>query len=352
MQRGQIIPRGDNKYLLRVYAGRDGGGKRIYVSKTFEGTISAARKALTAMNSDKDTKTLVVPMRTNMKDFLTGWVESKQDLSPRSRRQYRDIINKKLVPALGAIRLTALESQAVQRMVNELVKKGYSANTIEYVHRVLHSALEWACKMRLIHRNPADNIMKPKREKTVTADSVFSREEVQELLQSCKGDRLGPLWTLLVGTGLRPGEAVALTWDAVTLEGDPQVSVHRMNVDASIVNQVKTRASRRVVSLPGFVVEALRVNASSRRSFVFALVQTIKTTTLCLQRSSEGRSMWLISVSLGIAFSSARSSAASACTTCGIPMPLYSSQAEPIFGGFLLDSVTRTFKSLLRYTLT
>jgi integrase len=266
-QRGQIIPRGDNKYLLRVYVGRDGGGKRIYVSKTFEGTISAARKALTGLNSEKDTRTLVVPAKTDMRTFLRGWLDSKQDLSNRSRKQYRALIESKILPVIGSIRLTSLESQNVQRLINITVEKGYGPSTVAYVHRVLHCALDWACKSKLIHQNPADHIMRPKLERTVTTEAMYSAEEVQALIRVCRGpvarrregERLGPLWVLLVGTGLRPGEAIALGWDSVVLDGpEPSVSVHRMSVQGKIVNEVKTVASRRTVSLPAFVVEALK----------------------------------------------------------------------------------------------
>jgi len=58
-KRGQLIPRGEKKWLVRVYLGRDAQGKRQYSAKTVEGTANEARQELTKMLRDADTKTLV-----------------------------------------------------------------------------------------------------------------------------------------------------------------------------------------------------------------------------------------------------------------------------------------------------
>ena len=43
---GSIIPRGPNKHLIRWFVGRGVDGKRMYGSRTIEGTFSQAQKAL------------------------------------------------------------------------------------------------------------------------------------------------------------------------------------------------------------------------------------------------------------------------------------------------------------------
>jgi integrase len=264
---GQVIPRGDRKWLLRVYAGRDGGGKRIYVNKTFSGTFSQAEKEMHRMQAAKDTKTLVVPVKANVAAFLRGWLTSRTDLTPRSQKQYASIINAKINPLIGGIRLTSLEVQHVQRMVNTLGEQGLGPATIACIHRVLHAALEHACRWHLLHRNPSDHITRPKIQRTLCPETIYSADEVQVLIKAAtkppvtKMDhRLGPLWVLLVGTGLRPGEAAGLKWSDVSLEADAWVSVHRTSVMGKIVEGVKTQASQRHIALPVFVVNALKAH--------------------------------------------------------------------------------------------
>ena len=57
-KRGLLIPRGEKRWLVRVYLGRDQEGRRQYAAKTVEGTAKEARRELTKMQRDSDTKTL------------------------------------------------------------------------------------------------------------------------------------------------------------------------------------------------------------------------------------------------------------------------------------------------------
>jgi integrase len=84
--------------------------------------------------------------------------------------------------------------------------------------------------------------------------------EAGQLLAAAQGDRLYPLVVLLLGTGMRRGEALALHWRDVDLTN----SVARLRwtlgrVDRRLIfDEPKTEKSRRFVSLPQPVAETLR----------------------------------------------------------------------------------------------
>jgi integrase len=80
------------------------------------------------------------------------------------------------------------------------------------------------------------------------------------LLVAAKGDRLYPLLVLLLGSGLRRGEALALHWRDVDLTGGHvQVRWSLVRVGGRLVFEVpKTERSRRFVALPLPVLETLR----------------------------------------------------------------------------------------------
>jgi len=51
---GQIVSRGDRRWMVRWYVGRDGNGKRRYASETVKGTRKAAERRLREILNKKD----------------------------------------------------------------------------------------------------------------------------------------------------------------------------------------------------------------------------------------------------------------------------------------------------------
>ena len=72
MAQGQIIKKGDNRWLVRIFQGRDTQGKRRYVSKQINGTKKDAQKYLTAALREKDLGVFVEPYAPdNLEDTST-----------------------------------------------------------------------------------------------------------------------------------------------------------------------------------------------------------------------------------------------------------------------------------------
>jgi len=85
-------------------------------------------------------------------------------------------------------------------------------------------------------------------------------DEIRWLLEGAKGERLEDAFLVLLHTGLRIGELLGLTWDAVDLaKGTLTVrqALHEEN-GRVYLGDVKTKAARRTITLPNVAVEALR----------------------------------------------------------------------------------------------
>jgi integrase len=85
-----------------------------------------------------------------------------------------------------------------------------------------------AARLELIYRNPAEFI-----EVEAPASEPKGRTlelwEIQKLLEACETHPMGLLFRLLLGCGLRKGEALALTWGDVDLKaGELRVSKNGM----------------------------------------------------------------------------------------------------------------------------
>jgi integrase len=87
----------------------------------------------------------------------------------------------------------------------------------------------------------------------------LSPEEAHSFLEAIQGDRLEALYTVALALGLRPGEALGLRWQDVDLEAAilrVQVSLQRID-GKLVVDELKTRRSRRSLALPHFAIAAL-----------------------------------------------------------------------------------------------
>jgi len=74
---GQIIPRGERTWLVRVFMGRDSeSGKRKYVNKTIHGTLRDAQAYLNRSQRDRDLGVFFEPSRMSLDAYLDKWLET------------------------------------------------------------------------------------------------------------------------------------------------------------------------------------------------------------------------------------------------------------------------------------
>ena len=97
-----------------------------------------------------------------------------------------------------------------------------SSSTVRTIYTVLRSALDIAARDGLIRSNPAAAVRRPGVERKDAPH--LTAEQAQALLEAIRGDRLEVLFRVMLGTGLRRGEALALHWSDVELDaGLPRV---------------------------------------------------------------------------------------------------------------------------------
>ena len=91
---------------------------------------------------------------------------------------------------------------------------------------------------------------------------LFTPEQARAFLAEVADHRLGAAFTVALALGLRLGELLALTWTDIDLDPDkPRLTVRRALKRSPgiglIIEDTKTRSSRRTVYLPAFAVSAL-----------------------------------------------------------------------------------------------
>jgi integrase len=205
-------------------------------------------------------------------DYVDEWLAGRrQSLRRTTWNSYEDVLHGHVVPRLGALRLDKLTAKHVAELVDELLATGsrdprrgpgLSARTVRYTLVVLTQALGDAVKRCLIPRNVAALVDKPRVPKPETGG--WELDEARAFLSYTADDRLSALWTLLLTTGLRRGEALGLRWDDIDMDGR-RLAVRRTLVATNYEirkSEPKTEAGRRVVALDPATVASLRAHRS------------------------------------------------------------------------------------------
>lgn len=258
---GQVIPRGERTWLVRVPRGRNATGKRIYHNKTIHGTKRDAERYLTKVLREVHTGTFVEPSREALCLYLERWLDTTAALRVRKRTldDYRGLLHRHIIPRLGQWRLCQLTSDLVQHAYAEMLEAGLSPRSVRYAHSVLHNALSQAVRRGYLATNPTDLVALPRSSRREM--TALSPAQATHLLRALKGTKYEALWVLLLTSGMRPGEALALQWQ--DLVGDRivvQRSLSRLGDGHWQFNEPKTSRSRRTIPLPSAVVRCLHAH--------------------------------------------------------------------------------------------
>lgn len=212
MARGSILSRpnkdGTTTYSIKY---RAGDGRQV---KAASGpSRRQAERALTAALADVDTGRLhSAPSRDTLGDYLDRWlVEHSAYVEVGTLIGYETDVRLRIKPALERMRLNRLTAPDVRRLAADLRAQQLAPKTINNTLVTLKAALNRAVKDGLITHNPAAGVTLPTEHREM---DYLRLEEIPVYLAACH-DRYRPLAELLLATGVRIGEALALTWGDV-----------------------------------------------------------------------------------------------------------------------------------------
>lgn len=264
---GQIVKRGDRRYLIRVYLGRDPDtGKRKYRSQTIHGTKKEAGRKLRKLLTSADNGKLPIREIGTVDDYLDVWLDTVAKPSVRARTldDYTATLRNYVRPHVGGIRLAKLSPANVRAMLVTLREQGYAPRTVRKARECLRNALEHAVAEGHIPDNPSRGrlVAKALPPKEQTERRTLASEDVGAFLEAASEDRLAAYWIVMLFGGFRPSEALALRWQDVDLDSST-VQVRRVLVDKAgddwpLYAPPKSEQSRRAVVLPRVAVGALR----------------------------------------------------------------------------------------------
>ncbi len=253
-------------YEARYTEGFDPGtGKQIQRSISGKTQKEVAQKLKAALAS-LDSGTYIAPSKMTVGQWMDLWSDNYLGgVKDSTYAAYDATIRTHIKPGLGAIRIDSLDTHMVQSFYNSLRepterRDAVSPKTVKNVHGILHKALQQAVANGYIRINPTNSCVLPRIEKKELRP--LDEAETKMFLDAIKGHQFESLYTFVLFSGLREGEALGLTWDRVDfIRGTILISKQlqkekRPRGDFRLVS-VKNDRPRRIMPAP-WVMQLLR----------------------------------------------------------------------------------------------
>jgi integrase len=206
------------RVLGKVWTGR-GKPAAGYLTKR------TAQQALDEILADARRGQLLPPLRpsggVSFADAAAEWlryVEHDRRRRPSTVRDYRIVVDRVLVPALGEAPLAAITSGHVDAFRAALVEEGrLSPRTINKYLALIHGSLKRAQRVYGLSANAAAGVERQPARRSGDFD-VLSAAEVEALVRAASSSQDAALFATAAYAGLRLGELRALRWHDLDFE--------------------------------------------------------------------------------------------------------------------------------------
>lgn len=175
-------------------------------------TLEEARRKLAELETRKSGGIAAPSDRISVGEWLDSWLAAvAPTLDRNSKRRYQEQIDRRLKPAIGHLRLTALRTPHLEQVIAQAWDGGLSASTIELTWVVANAALGRAVTLGYLLRNPAARDLRGRgRDAHPAGDLLVSQSLADQRVQRGEplarpDDRLAEGRTALVDE-LRRGE--------------------------------------------------------------------------------------------------------------------------------------------------
>jgi integrase len=239
-------------------------GKRTTMRRGGYPTRAAATAALTHVLECERAGVWLDDTQT-VADFLTTWLaEKSRHLKPTTAAVYHDYIANDLIPAFGAVRLEKLNHLHIARFIDDQLAAGRGPTTVRRLVATLSSALGDAVRQRRLRHNAARYAPLPRPTKPNLP--CWTPTDAVTFLRHCAAvdDPLTDLFEILIGTGLRKGEALALHWADVHLDQTVlfvRYTLSNIRNTTPVMTFPKTKSSHAWVGLSARVISAFERQA-------------------------------------------------------------------------------------------
>jgi integrase len=238
--------------------------------------------------------------------YFAKWLEiyKKPFVKPMTYTLQEQNVRLNIVPRWGRYRLKDLSRSEYQKWINEL-RSRYSEGTVRRIHSIFNTAMNDAVhEFNIIRDNPVTKIKIPKDNEKTNKVLFFSREQLDKFLGILKQPTKNAkyqisfqhyfLFALMSRTGIRIGEAIALTWDDFDEIGKKltinKTLVYPLN-STPYLSTPKSKKSNRVITLDDATVKLMKKHRVNQKEVILAYENYKPTSSNIIFHQHDGR--WL-----------------------------------------------------------
>ena len=139
------------------------------------------------------------------------------DLAPNTRRNYRERYEYNVKPLIGGMQLADVKPMHCKKVFIQM-DADYAGSTIRQAYITMGTMFKAAKMNDLIAKHPMDGVRFTKPVRATDDIKFLTRDEQRVFLETAKRSRNYNQYALILETGLRTGEMIGLTWDAIDFE--------------------------------------------------------------------------------------------------------------------------------------
>ena len=272
----KIMPVGPNLWTARARY-RDFGGRLHDMSRRAEDPAVARDLLKASMTNLGRERSRFGRVSSDMSiaalcDYFLAALETDPDVSEQTIAGYAGVLRRRVRPVLENRSISSIDIVDAELFVESLKRAGKQGDA-RVARGLLKRMFDDALRLGALEKNPFDSTKPVKRKKpeprAATPNQLNALQDAARTWDSANRpgpsahNVMGDLLGVLIGTGCRIGEALALRWKDVDLESSqPTVTFCGTLVNTSPTSRkpsTKSESGMRTVPIPIFLVDVLAI---------------------------------------------------------------------------------------------
>lgn len=279
---------GNKLYQFQLYLGTDPvTGKKKKTRRRGFKTQKEAHLALSRLEIQlqKGELNSMANQNSTFNEVYDLWfTQYKQTVKESTWVTTERIFRLHITPVFGDYRISKITIRHCQQAINGWFNAGLLKyhTFLNYVGKVL----DFAINIGLISDNPAKRVIVPKNKSDRSRDNLenyYNKEELEHFFECLHDDpsspQAYPFFRLLAFSGMRKGEALALTWEDINFR-DNTISINKTQSRGDnaelVIQSPKTRRSNRTIFIDDKTISVLQHWQLEQRKYLLQLGVNVK----------------------------------------------------------------------------